>query len=40
MALGLPERKITNIYQNTWEHSPNNRAFTIRLLELVLESLK
>ena len=40
MALGLPERKITNINQNTWEHSSNNRAFTIKLLELVLEELK
>ncbi len=34
--LGLPERKITNIRQNTWEHSENNREFNIILLEKAL----
>ncbi len=36
-ALGLPERTLQNIDQNTWELSPNNRAFNIKLLELVID---
>ncbi|MDY0138845.1 MAG: DUF262 domain-containing protein [Candidatus Izemoplasmatales bacterium] len=39
ITLGLPERKITNISHNTWEHSANNRSFNILLLEKSLEAL-
>lgn len=35
--LGLPERKITNIDDNTWEHSPNNRDFNLKLLKLAIK---
>ncbi len=38
--LGLPERKITNIRQNTWEHSDNNRKFSVELLAKALDALK
>ncbi len=31
-ALNLPERKLINIDQNTWELSPNNRQFNYELL--------
>jgi len=34
---GLPERKITNIDQNTWEQSPNNRQFNVKLIELAIK---
>ena len=38
-ALGLPERKIRNIDQNTWELSPNNRSFNIQLLKMAIEEI-
>lgn len=38
-SLNLPERKITNIKQNTWEHSENNRKFIEMLLSLSIEKL-
>ena len=34
---GLPERKINKIDQNTWEHSPNNRDFNIKLIKLAFK---
>lgn len=37
--LCLPERTIINIDQNTWEISPNNREFNIKLLKLVVEEI-
>jgi len=37
--LGLPVRKITNIKQNTWEHSEDNRKFSVELLGKALEAL-
>ncbi len=36
-ALNLPERQITNIEQNTWEHSKNNREFNEKLMQLVVD---
>lgn len=36
--LGLPNRTITNIQQNTWEHSINNRDFNVLLLEKALDA--
>ena len=38
-ALGLPERKLINIDQNTWELSSNNRQFNIELMELALKEI-
>ena len=38
-ALGLPERKLVNIDQNTWELSSNNRQFNIKLMELALKEI-
>ncbi len=38
-ALGLPERKLISIDQNTWELSPNNREFNETLLKLALEEI-
>jgi len=38
-ALGLPERKIKNIDQNTWELSENNRDFNIKLLKLAVDEI-
>lgn len=38
-ALGLPERKIKNIDQNTWELSENNRDFNIELLKLAIDEI-
>lgn len=37
--LGLPNRAIINISLNTWEKSPNNRAFNTKLLELAVEKI-
>lgn len=37
--LNLPERVITNISHNTWEHSSNNRMFLMELLEKALDGL-
>ena len=38
-SLGLPERKLIDIDQNTWELSPNNREFNIKLLKKALEEI-
>lgn len=38
-ALGLPERRLVNIDQNTWELSPNNREFNTGLLRKALEEI-
>jgi hypothetical protein len=38
-SLGLPERKLINIDQNTWELSPNNREFNIVLLRKAIEEI-
>lgn len=38
-ALGLPERKLINIDQNTWELSSNNRQFNIGLMKLALKEI-
>jgi len=38
-SLGLPDRKITSIRQNTWEHSIKNREFNISLVEKALDAL-
>ena len=38
-ALGLPKRTITNIDQNTWEMSPNNREFNTKLLKMALKKI-
>ena len=38
-ALKLPERKLTNINQNTWELSPNNREFNTKLLDAALQEI-
>ena len=38
-ALGLPERKLINIDQNTWELSSNNRQFNIELMKLALKEI-
>ena len=38
-ALSLPERKIKNIDQNTWELSENNRDFNIKLLKLAIDEI-
>lgn len=38
-ALGLPERKLINIDQNTWELSSNNRQFNTELMELALKEI-
>lgn len=38
-ALGLPERKLINIDQNTWELSNNNRQFNIELMKLALKEI-
>lgn len=38
-ALGLPERRLVNIDQNTWELSPNNREFNTELLRKALEEI-
>lgn len=35
-ALNLPERRLINIDQNTWELSPNNRDFNTALLHMAL----
>lgn len=36
-SLGLPNRTLQNIDQNTWELSCNNREFNTKLMELILE---
>ena len=38
-ALNLPERKLTDINQNTWELSPNNREFNTKLLDAALQEI-
>lgn len=38
-ALGLPERKIKNIDQNTWELSENNSEFNEKLLKLAIDEI-
>ncbi|MCR5483090.1 MAG: DUF262 domain-containing protein [Bacilli bacterium] len=38
-ALGLPDRKIVDIDQNTWELSQNNRNFNIKLLKMAIEEI-
>lgn len=38
-ALGLPERKIVDIDQNTWELSSNNRDFNIKLLNMAVNEI-
>ena len=38
-ALNLPERKLANIDQNTWELSPNNRNFNTKLLDAALQEI-
>ena len=38
-ALKLPERKLTDINQNTWELSPNNREFNTKLLDAALQEI-
>lgn len=38
-ALKLPERKLINIDQNTWELSPNNRDFNTKLLDAALQEI-
>ena len=38
-ALNLPNREITNISLNTWEHSPNNKAFVKETIRLALKSI-
>ena len=38
-ALGLPKRTIGNIDQNTWEMSPNNREFNMKLLKMALKEI-
>lgn len=38
-ALNLPERKLTNINQNTWELSLNNREFNTKLLDAALQEI-
>lgn len=38
-ALGLPNRTLTDIDQNTWELNSNNREFNLKLLEKALEEL-
>ncbi len=39
LSLVLPERKLTNVKQNTWEHSITNRPFIIKLIEMALDEL-
>lgn len=39
LALGLPNRSITNIHINTWEHSLYNRYFNKLLLLLALRKI-
>lgn len=39
ISLGLPDHTITNINQNTWEHSINNKDFIRKLIELALNEL-
>ncbi len=38
-ALNLPERKLVNVDQNTWELSPNNRQFNYDLLVKAIEEI-
>lgn len=38
-ALNLPNRCITNINSNTWEHSANNKDFNRKLLKMALDVL-
>ena len=38
-ALGLPDRALINLDQNTWELSPNNRDFNTKLLKMALEKV-
>ena len=38
-SLGLPDRKLVNIDQNTWELSDKNREFNVQLLTLALEEI-
>lgn len=38
-ALGLPDRRILNIDQNTWEHSQYNKQFNTELLKLSLKEI-
>ena len=40
MALGLPNRSITAVVQNTWEHSGDNRNFIMQLIELAIKEMK
>lgn len=39
LALGLPERRITEMISNTWKHSPNNKDFNKQLLYKSLEEI-
>ena len=39
IALDLPDRKLINLDQNTWELSPNNREFNTKLLTIALEKI-
>jgi hypothetical protein len=39
LNLNLPDRRITTIRQNTWEHSTNNRKFNSELLQKALKAL-
>ncbi len=38
-TLNLPERKLADVNQNTWELSSNNREFNIKLLNLALQEI-
>ena len=38
-SLDLPERKLINIDQNTWELSPNNRDFNYELLKKAIKEI-
>ena len=38
-ALGLPNREITNISTNTWEHSSDNKAFIRETIKLALKEI-
>lgn len=39
LSIGLPDRKVSNIRENTWEHSDNNRLFNIILVDKALAAL-
>ncbi len=38
-ALGLPERRLINIDQNTWELSENNRQFNVELMKMAINEI-